>query len=325
MFACARKRVVLVSLRSVVSLMSSKKTSFKQLLAKGASNPRVNVQSVRDQRERLDSLKRGAPSTSAAQPPSKRPAVSAPAPPALPAPSSRGSGTPPTSFVPAPTFAGPRPGFVYKSGPRGVGYYAEGTLLAPGAQPQSAPKPFAVKPSFSAIAAEEEEEDDGEAETQTTPEAAAAVAAGSATLPTDFFDNPQQDPSNRAKAKEMASTRKEQQMRDEMEEFQRSVASDLAAADAADAVDEEDDVDAAAREEAYVEHDMRQRVGQLKERRAEALARLPAAAAVGSATGGGAADGAAGTGADKSENDDDDDDDDDIDLQAALDWRAKAF
>ena len=98
------------------------------------------------------------------------------APPALPAPSSRGSGTPPTSFVPAPTFAGPRPGFVYKSGPRGVGYYAEGTLLAPGAQPQSAPKPFAVKPSFSAIAAEEEEDDDGEPETQTTSEAAAAVA-----------------------------------------------------------------------------------------------------------------------------------------------------
>ena len=304
--------------------MSSKKTSFKQLLAKGASNPRVNVQSVRDQRDRLDSLKRGAPTAGAAQPPSKRPAVAPPAAPALPAPSSSSS-RPASSFVPAPTFAGKRPGFVYKSGPRGVGYYAEGAAAAAASEPQGASMPFATKPSFAAIAAAEEaeEEEGAEVEAQAASEDAAAVP-GAAALPTDFFDNPQKDPANRAKAKEMASTHKEQQMRDEMEEFQKSVAPDLKAADAADAVDEEDDVDAAAREEAYVEHDLKQRVGQLKERRAEALARLPVVAAGGGDVGA-AAPAAAGAGAEEEEGDDDDDDDDDIDLQAALDWRAKAF
>ena len=72
--------------------------------------------------------------------------------------------------------------------------------------------PFAKpKAAFAAIAAAEE-----------TEEVEVAAGATSA-LPTDFFDNPQMDPANKGKAKELASTRKEQTMRDEMEEFQKAV------------------------------------------------------------------------------------------------------
>ena len=38
---------------------------------------------------------------------------------------------PPTaSFIEANTFIGPKPGYVFKSGPRGVGYYRDGAATA---------------------------------------------------------------------------------------------------------------------------------------------------------------------------------------------------
>lgn len=61
---------------------------------------------------------------------------------------------------------------------------------------------------------------------KTAPEEAEAIEAAvgaTSALPTDFFDNPQMDPANKGKAKALASTRKEQTLRDEMEEFQRAV------------------------------------------------------------------------------------------------------
>ena len=101
--------------------MSKKKTSFKELLSKGASNPRINVQNVRDQRQRLDTLKRSAqPAASAQQPPAKRVASSSDAP-ALAAPKTSVAAGGQPAFVYAPTFAGLRPGYAFKSGPQGVG------------------------------------------------------------------------------------------------------------------------------------------------------------------------------------------------------------
>ena len=138
--------------------MSKKKTSFKELLSKGAQNPRINVQSVRDQRQKLDTLKRsGQP---AAPPPAKRAAASSSeASPAQHAPKTDASAAGQAAFVYAPTFAGLRPGYAFKTGPQGVGYYREGAAAAELDEPVSA-MPFTQPPqrSFAAIAAEEEAE-----------------------------------------------------------------------------------------------------------------------------------------------------------------------
>ena len=103
--------------------MSKKKTSFKELLSKGASNPRVNVQNVRDQRQRLDTLKRSAqPAAASAQPPPAKRVASSSDAPALPAPKTSAAAGGQPAFVYAPTFAGLRPGYAFKSGPQGVGF-----------------------------------------------------------------------------------------------------------------------------------------------------------------------------------------------------------
>ena len=153
--------------------MSKKKTSFKELLSKGASNPRINVQSVRDQRQKLDTLKRsGQPAAASAQPPAKR-AASSSAAPALLAPKTSAAAGGHAAFVYAPTFAGLRPGYSFKTGPQGVGYYLEdgaGATVADPAEEELA-MPFSQPPqhslgqrSFAAIAAEEEAEAEAEAE-----------------------------------------------------------------------------------------------------------------------------------------------------------------
>ena len=153
--------------------MSKKKTSFKELLSKGASNPRINVQNVRDQRQKLDTLKRsGQPAAASAQPPAKRATTSSDAP-ALLAPKTSATAGGRTAFVYAPTFAGLRPGYAFKTGPQGVGYYLEdgaGATAAVSAEEEVA-MPFSQPPqhslgqrSFAAIAAEEEAEAEAEAE-----------------------------------------------------------------------------------------------------------------------------------------------------------------
>ena len=110
--------------------MSKKKTSFKELLSKGASNPRINVQNVRDQRQRLDTLKRSAqPAASAQQPPAKRVASSSDAPALAAQKTSVAAGGQP-AFLYAPTFAGLRPGYAFKNGPKGTGYYLEDKAAA---------------------------------------------------------------------------------------------------------------------------------------------------------------------------------------------------
>ena len=153
--------------------MSKKKTSFKELLSKGASNPRINVQNVRDQRQKLDTLKRsGQPAAASAQPPAKRATTSSDAP-ALLAPKTSATAGGRAAFVYAPTFAGLRPGYAFKTGPQGVGYYLEdgaGATAAVSAEEEVA-MPFSQPPqhslgqrSFAAIAAEEEAEAEAEAE-----------------------------------------------------------------------------------------------------------------------------------------------------------------
>ena len=147
--------------------MSKKKTSFKELLSKGASNPRINVQNVRDQRQKLDTLKRsGQPAAASAQPPAKRATSDAPA---LLAPKTSATAGGHAAYVYAPTFAGLRPGYAFKTGPQGVGYYLEEGAGAPAeeevAMPFSQPPQHSLgQRSFAAIAAEEEAEAEAEAE-----------------------------------------------------------------------------------------------------------------------------------------------------------------
>ena len=149
--------------------MSKKKTSFKELLSKGASNPRINVQNVRDQRQKLDTLKRsGQPAAASAQPPAKRATSSSDAP-ALLAPKTSATAGGHAAYVYAPTFAGLRPGYAFKTGPQGVGYYLEEGAGAPAeeevAMPFSQPPQHSLgQRSFAAIAAEEEAEAEAEAE-----------------------------------------------------------------------------------------------------------------------------------------------------------------
>ena len=136
--------------------MSKKKTSFKELLSKGASNPRVNVQNVRDQRQRLDTLKRSAqPAAASAQPPPAKRVASSSDAPALPAPKTSAAAGGQPAFVYAPTFAGLRPGYAFKSGPQGVGSASRAltrtltltlTLAAASASPEPKPKPNQVLP-----------------------------------------------------------------------------------------------------------------------------------------------------------------------------------
>jgi len=168
-----------------------------------------------------------------------------------------------------------------------------------------------------------------------------------AALPTDFFDNPQQDPAN--KGKEVAATRKEQTLRDEMEEFQKQVSVSLEEAALLDAEDLEEEAVASMREEAFTQVLLEERVSKLRKRLASAPADTPArqqaAAAPSSAVEAGpsampsvaqthapdaeqAADmGTASHAGGIAVDDDDDDDDDEVEDGglSALDWRTKGF
>ena len=322
--------------------MPGSKTSFKQLLAKGSTNPRVSVQGIKEQRARVQELKRDKPGGGATHPPAKKqaaaaavgaaaPRVAAPVAPARAAAPEQGS-----SFFPAATFCGARKGFVYQSGELGPGYYADGSQ---GGVPLSGER--APPPSASTHPAATAGPSDAEAEAE-------ADAAGGA-LPADFFENPQHDPKN--KGKEVAATRKEQQLKEEMAAFEKTVAGDLQAAVAADAVELEDEAEASQIDQAVqqvcaprgeaatrcADGDMwrspaqvylARRVDELRDRAAEARERVRAGAATDAAAGAAAAAGqeqsARGGGADGGGDGGDDSDDDDDDALAQLDWRAKS-
>ncbi|KAL1498708.1 hypothetical protein AB1Y20_014019 [Prymnesium parvum] len=155
-------------------------------------------------------------------------------PPPLAAPPAPPAAPPP--FVAAPRFTGARSGYVYQSGDLGLGYYRDSLA------------------------------ENGEASA-----AAAAVAAAGA-LPSDFFDNPQKDPKNAGKA--VASSRKEETLRSELEEFQKLVESDLAASASVDAEDEEEEELGRLREAVAVARELDGKVSEL--RRKLAAANLPA-------------------------------------------------
>jgi hypothetical protein len=195
----------------------SKKTSFKDLLAKGGSNPLVNLQGLKEQRRKIEELKHKASSGPTQEPAAKRQAMGAsfgalsqPA-----APAGAGAISTVTPFISAPTFAGARRGYTFKAGPQGVGYYADS---AAGAGATSC-VPVPAKTESSTVAGSAIAGDAGGGATGLP--GAADGEGGGAPLPRDFFDNPQNDPANRGK--EVAATRKEQQLREEMEEFNRLV------------------------------------------------------------------------------------------------------
>lgn len=192
----------------------SKKTSFKDLLAKGGSNPLVNLQGLQQQRRKIEELKHKASSGPNQEPASKRQAMGASSGASFQPTLRAGAGAVSTAaqYIPAPTFAGARRGYTFKAGPRGIGYYADGAGTT-----------ACVLGSITT-------ESSTAAGRGTVGDAGGSAAGlsgmadgddGGAPLPGDFFDNPQSDPANRGK--DVAATRKEQQLRDEMEEFNKLV------------------------------------------------------------------------------------------------------
>eukprot|EP00965_Chrysotila_dentata_P070352 2324708-Pleurochrysis_carterae.AAC.5 len=224
------------------AMSSSKgKTSFKSLLSKGASDPLISLAAVRQQRQRLEQLKQRQRPADAAPPP-KRPAhesqsaVSrvntatsqaeatwqAPAAPAPIMPSPPVTAAPGRAqFMPAAAFFGARPGYVFKIGDFGLGYYRDVSGGAVEDEDAMVASKHAAMSSALVNTRVSDAAAVAEASDREMGEGGAAAAVAAAALPTDFFDNPQQDPAN--KGKEVAATRKEQTLRDEMEEFQKQV------------------------------------------------------------------------------------------------------
>ena len=276
------------------------KTSFKALLGKAGANPTVNLAAVRAQREHLQGIRKA----SAKEEPLAKVARAAMPPPAVPsAPRMPEAGAAAaaaaartTDFIASAVFAGKRAGFVFKAGERGVGYYRD--ALAP-----SAPD---VAPDEPGDPSEEGAAPDGP-------------------LPQNFFDNPQQDPANRGR--EVASTRKQQTLNEEFEEFSKQVTTDLQAADEADEEAEEDEEEVRLREAVSVAREMERKVDTLRERRNLAAAAATASSAAGPPSARLATtSGANATLRDGGSADDDDDDDDEADdesMSALFDWRAK--
>ena len=293
------------------------KTSFKDLLAKGGSNPLVNLQSLKDQRRKVDELKQreraaaAAAAAAAEEPPAKRRAIAAAAPPgarAVAAPADA-----PAGFLACASFAGARPGYTFKAGPAGVGYYLEDAEGAAGGSSAGG------RASAGAVAATAEADDAG------------AGAGGAApSLPGGFFDNPQEDPSNRGR--EVAATNKEQQLREEMDEFNKLVRADIETAKANDAEEIEEEADLsqlqALQEQVQLSkrvdglHDMRQKALVVAARVAQEVAATKAERAAAAADDGDP--GAAPSAAREEEEEEDDDDEDDGGL-SSLDWRARGF
>ena len=297
--------------------MPPNKTSFKNLLKSSGSNPMVNLQSVRAQREVYQQLRqtdsapasKKAKTAAAAAPPAPPPpgALAAlPLPPQAPArahppPSIPGGAQ--RTFEPAGMFAGRRPGFVFKMGSSGLGYYRDESSA------DEMNPPAARSGGLVAYGS-----DDDEADEDQPADAADAASA----LPGNFFDNPQADVRNKGKA--VAVTQKEQTLKDELADFERAVADDLVAADDADDVAEEDEEEAKLREAVSVARELEQKIASLKQRREDAESLAVAAAA--KATQPGASSSA---GASPGVDDDDDDDDDDESALNVLDWRAKGL
>ena len=292
----------------------SKKTSFKNLLKTSGSNPSINLQSVRAQREKLNQIKQPEPPAKKAKVEPPRAAAAAAPPRAfVPATVAAAPSAPARdkTFEPAGMFAGRRPGWVFKAGPLGLGYYVDGDGPPPMAQASG---------SGGGLVDYGDDDDDDAAAASGSGGGAAAAAASTSALPGGFFDNPQLDPAN--KGKEVAKTSKAQKINEEMDEFTKLVEADLAAAEDADEVAEEDEEEGKLREAVSVAREMELKLAALKRQREAAVS--AAAAATGSSRGAGDAPATAGQ-PQAGDDDDDDDDDDDEGALDILDWRAKGL
>ena len=310
--------------REIAEMSSTNKTSFRKLLSQTGSNPTLSIKNVHAQRERVEQLKAGGGAAAASSgPPCKvartsehpapPPSLVAPPPPPQPAtafrPAPQATTTAsPSSFVPAGMFAGVRPGFVFKHGELGLGYYRDGLTGATSTAPVA----------LASVAAAHEATDADDAD-----------GANTGALPSGFFDNPQLDPANRNK--EVALTKKQQTLNEAFNEFNELVQADLQAADAGDEVAEEEEEEAKLRAEISISRELERRVAGLRERAAAASAARTgdgsAAAAAASSTSGPAKTSPPDDDHDDDDDDDDDDEEDDEDALALLnsDWRAKAI
>lgn len=239
--------------------MASQKTSFKALLKVQASPAAGGgVGKIKEHRDRLTDVRQQyKPSAARAAPPGavagKRDASALDGPPAEPSKKRAPQGDALDGFVPTQAFAGPRAGYVFKHGERGVGYYRDGTSPAvPGttaAAVAAAVPPPAAPPS--------------------APVAAAAppTQPGSA-LPSDFFDNPQEDPSNRGRsdAQQLSTTQKGERLRQELASFAKAIEPEVARAHATDELEEEAEAELRAVEEAHEQRAFSQRFDAIRAR-----------------------------------------------------------
>lgn len=221
-------------------------TSFKTLLKTQATpDAGGGLGKIKEHRDRLQDLKRKAPA-----PGIKRPSEE-------PAQVVRTAAAPTSShdFIPAPAYAGPRPGFVFKLDAMGTGYYRDALQPLPPASSSGVPAGFfdddASAPSMvSAPPA-------GRAEADAQP-------AGS--LPAGFFDNPREDPANAAKKTRVSETQKGERLRMELAEFEKSIQPEVKLADEVDELEDEADAELRAAEHDREQLMFAQRVRALRER-----------------------------------------------------------
>jgi len=215
-------------------------------------------------------------------------------------------------FIAAAVFGGWRKGYVFKRDALGTGYYRD--YAAPVADVKDVESLVANSTAANAPDAAEGGDDVG-------------VALQEGSLPKDFFDNPQEDPAN--KGRNVAATRKEQTLREEMADFQKLISGDLEASAAADAEDLEDEAEAKEIGEAYTQVSLSQRLKRLREKvedgTASANKSLHAHHALGDLgpTNNDAKDYGEADNANDGAEDDDEDEDEEDDGWATLDWRAK--
>ncbi|KAG8465459.1 hypothetical protein KFE25_002766 [Diacronema lutheri] len=288
-----------------------KGTSFKELLKVQATpDAGGGLGKIKEHRERLQDLKRKAPTPSAGRPREEPSAhVDARRAPAPPASSAGASGE--EGFMPATMYAGPRPGFVFKLDKLGTGYYRDAAQPAPAAAHASTALPAGF---FDATTSDAPPRPAHGA----SQSARGAQPAGS--LPAGFFDNPREDPANASKKARVSDTQKGERLRLELAAFEKSIEQEVQHADAVDDLEDEADAEFRAAEHDREQQIFAQRVRALREhaqsaRAAERRARAAAAASSVGAGGGvanavGADDDSGGSGTDE-------------ESELLVDWRSK--
>lgn len=211
--------------------MADKRTSFKQLL-KVQATPEAGgaLGKLKEHKERLQDLRK---QTAGSKRPIDEPLASLP--PRRAAPSDGGGAL--SGFIPAVAFAGARPGYLFKRGEAGTGYYRDPAQPVPSV-PASVAGEVLPAGFFDAALAQPLDAapppDDG---------GGGGGATSVAGVPANFFDNPREDPANAHKRAHVSETQRGEQLRQELASFEKAIESEVANAHEVDELEDEADAE----------------------------------------------------------------------------------